>query len=56
MSLNQVKTRYGVLQGEELCGRYEGITTFRAVPYAAPPVGKLRFMPPCRSGAMGRRP
>lgn len=46
MSLNQVKTRYGVLQGEELCGRYEGITTFRAVPYAAPPVGKLRFMPP----------
>ena len=33
--------------GGKLAGRAEaGVATFRGVPYAAPPVGTLRFAPP----------
>lgn len=46
MSLTRVKTAYGWVQGEELTGDYEGIACFKAIPYAKPPVGKLRFAPP----------
>jgi para-nitrobenzyl esterase len=35
-------TALGDLQGTQ----EHGVTVFRAVPYAAPPVGQLRFMPP----------
>ena len=41
-----VNTKFGKLRGEELSGEYEGITTFRSVPYAEPPIGELRFRPP----------
>lgn len=46
MGIGIVTTKYGQLKGAELKGKYEGITTFRSVPYAAPPVGELRFAPP----------
>ena len=46
MGIGIVTTKYGQLLGEELKGEFEGITTFRSVPYAAPPVGELRFKPP----------
>ena len=48
-----VQTTEGLVLGEALTGEYEGITTFRSVPYAAPPVGKLRFMPQISSEAAG---
>ena len=35
-------TRYGQLQGEE----EDGLSVFRGVPFAAPPVGELRFRAP----------
>ncbi|MBS5606769.1 MAG: carboxylesterase family protein, partial [Enterocloster asparagiformis] len=38
----EVTTKYGNLQGE----RRGGISTFRGIPYARPPVGELRFAPP----------
>jgi len=41
-----VRTRFGQVRGLPLAGRYEGITVFRGIPYAAPPVGALRFRPP----------
>ena len=46
MSILVANTRFGAVRGIELTGKYEGITTFRSVPYAAPPVGELRFRPP----------
>ena len=46
MGIGIVSTKYGKLRGEELPGKYEGITVFRSVPYAAPPVGELRFRDP----------
>ncbi|MBR0087936.1 MAG: carboxylesterase family protein [Lachnospiraceae bacterium] len=46
MSIGIVTTKYGRLKGAELSGKYEGITVFRSVPYAAPPIGNLRFAPP----------
>lgn len=46
MALGIVSTKYGQVQGEEYDGKYSGITVFRGIPYAAPPVGNLRFMPP----------
>lgn len=46
MAIGIVKTAYGMAKGEEYTGDYEGITVFRGIPYAAPPVGELRFRPP----------
>ena len=46
MSILIANTRFGAVRGAALTGKYEGIVTFRSVPYAAPPVGDLRFKPP----------
>lgn len=46
MSILIANTKYGKILGSELHGKYEGITTFRSVPYAQPPVGELRFRSP----------
>ena len=42
MSLNVVKTKYGVVQGIV----EEDVLVFKGIPYAAPPVGELRWKPP----------
>ena len=39
---NKIKTGYGMMKGVE----EEGVLLFKGVPYAAPPVGALRFRPP----------
>ncbi len=44
--IKKAQTKFGVVRGIELSGKYTGITTFRSVPYAAPPIGDLRFRPP----------
>ncbi len=41
-----VQTKYGKVSGVPLEGKYEGITEFKGIPYAAPPVGDLRWKPP----------
>ena len=46
MAFRFAKTKFGDVHGEELTGKYEGIAIFRSVPYAAPPVGELRFRDP----------
>ena len=46
MPIGIVETKFGKMCGVELEGKYEGITLFKGVPYAAPPVGKLRWAPP----------
>ncbi|HEX7213501.1 MAG TPA: carboxylesterase family protein [Methylomirabilota bacterium] len=38
----QIETRRGALRGV----RERGLAVFRGIPFAAPPVGPLRFMPP----------
>ncbi|XP_063993717.1 neuroligin-1-like [Diachasmimorpha longicaudata] len=46
-STRQVKTRYGTLRGivaRSAIG--EGVEVYLGVPYATPPLGALRFMPP----------
>ena len=42
MALGTVTTKYGQMQGVE----EEGVLLFKGVPYAAPPVGELRWKPP----------
>ena len=39
-----VETRFGLVRGRV----DRGVTVFRGIPYAAPPVGTLRFKPPAR--------
>lgn len=46
MGIGVVETKYGKVRGIEMSGKYEGITEFRSIPYAAPPVGKLRWKAP----------
>ncbi len=41
-----VQTTCGKMTGVEYGGQYEGITEFRGIPYAQPPVGDLRWRPP----------
>ena len=43
-----VKTSRGALRGERTD---DGIEVFRGIPYAAPPVGTLRFRPPAAAPA-----
>ena len=42
MAQTQVKTAEGILEGKEL----SGIKVFKGVPFAAPPVGNLRWKAP----------
>ena len=52
MSIGIVKTKYGLVQGT--CGKgekYAQVTLFNSIPYAAPPVGALRFAPPAEPEA-----
>ena len=47
-----VKTQHGQLQGFIVQPNHRGlgyVEVFLGVPYAAPPTGKVRFMPPMRS-------
>lgn len=44
-----VRTPLGALRGEVI----EGVRVFRGVPFADPPVGKLRFKPPVKVKAWG---
>lgn len=46
MGIGIVNTRFGKIRGVELTGAYEGITEFRGIPYAKPPVGNLRWRAP----------
>lgn len=41
-----VKTLFGSVEGEVQCAPYDDVTIFKGIPYAAPPVGKLRWMAP----------
>lgn len=51
LSSRVVKTQYGELSGVIVgLGRnLDSVEVFRGVPYASPPVGTLRFMPPVSS-------
>ncbi|XP_070148712.1 neuroligin 3 isoform X1 [Polyergus mexicanus] len=53
LSSRIVRTKYGELSGVivTLDRNLEGVEVFRGVPYASPPIGSLRFMPPV-SGAL----
>lgn len=44
--IGTVTTRFGAVSGVEFHGDYEGITQFRGIPFAAPPVGDLRWRDP----------
>ena len=46
MSIGTVTTTLGQVSGLEMDGPYAGITQFRGIPFAAPPVGQLRWKPP----------
>ena len=47
MAIGIVETKYGKVSGVlSTDAKYEGITTFKGVPYAAPPVGDLRWRAP----------
>ena len=42
-TIGMVRTACGLVQGVEMSGKYEGITMFRGIPFAKPPVGDLRW-------------
>jgi para-nitrobenzyl esterase len=47
MAIGIVQTKYGKVSGIESADpKYAGITYFNGIPYAAPPVGELRWKPP----------
>ncbi len=47
MPLGVVKTQQGYVKGTEITqGKYAGISWYKSIPYAAPPVGELRWRPP----------
>lgn len=48
LSSRVIRTKYGEISGVivTLERNLEGVEVFRGVPYASPPVGSLRFMPP----------
>ena len=47
MAIGTVQTKYGKVAGVEAVEeKYAGITYFKGIPYAAPPVGKLRWKAP----------
>ncbi|KAK0082387.1 hypothetical protein PV325_010495 [Microctonus aethiopoides] len=48
LSSRIVRTKYGEISGiiVTLERNLEGVEVFRGVPYASPPIGSLRFMPP----------
>lgn len=46
MSIGIVQTQFGKMKGIDLADPYQEITVFKGVPYAAPPVGALRWKPP----------
>lgn len=46
MSIGTVETEFGKVSGVEMTGAFSGITYFKGIPFAAPPVGELRWRPP----------
>ena len=46
MALKTVETKFGRVSGVESEGEYEGVIVFKGIPYAAPPLGELRWAPP----------
>ena len=46
MAIGIVQTGSGPVKGVEFDGDYAGITLFKGIPYAAPPVGDLRWRAP----------
>ena len=47
MAMEIVNTRWGKVSGVAAKGeKYAGVMCFNSIPYAAPPVGTLRFRPP----------
>lgn len=51
MAIGIVNTNLGAVSGVEQTGKYEGNTVFMGIPYAAPPVGELRWKPPAEACA-----
>ena len=47
-SYRNVNTKYGPVQGvlQQRTERLQPVATFLGIPFATPPVGNLRFMPP----------
>ena len=46
MAIGIVQTGNGPVRGIEFDGKYSGITLFKGIPYAKPPVGELRWKAP----------